>query len=70
MGLSRQVYWNGSPFPAPGDLPDPGIQSASPALQADSLPVSHLGGPIVFLNDEGLKKATNGQVLCQLCWAP
>ena len=36
--FSRQEYWNGSPFPSPGDLPDPGIESGSPALQADSLP--------------------------------
>ena len=38
MGLSRQEYWSGLPFPSPGDLPDPGIKSGSPALQADSLP--------------------------------
>ena len=38
MGFSRQEYWNGSPFQSPGDLPDPGIKSRSPALQADSLP--------------------------------
>ena len=34
------------PFPSPGDIPDPGIKAPSPALQADSLPVSHLGSPI------------------------
>ena len=35
MGFSRQEYWNGFPFPSPGNLPDPGIESAtlvSPAL--------------------------------------
>ena len=26
MGLSRQEYWSGLPFPSPGDLPDPGIE--------------------------------------------
>ena len=36
--FSRQKYWNGVPFPSPGDLPDPGIQPGSPTLQADSLP--------------------------------
>ena len=36
--LSRQEYWSGLPFPAPGDLPDPGIKPTSPALEADSLP--------------------------------
>ena len=38
MGFSRQEYWNGLPFLSPGDLPDPGIEPESPALQADSLP--------------------------------
>ena len=37
MGFSKQEYWSGLPFPPPGDLPDPGIKHASPALQADSL---------------------------------
>ena len=37
MGFSRQEYWNGLPFPSPGDLPHPGIQPGSPALQADAL---------------------------------
>ena len=38
MGFSRQEDWSGLPFPAPGDLPDPGIEPKSPVLQADSLP--------------------------------
>ena len=37
MEFSRQEYWSGFPFPSPGDLPDPGIEPESPALQADSL---------------------------------
>ena len=37
MGFSRQEYWNGLPFPSPGDLPDPGIEPRSPAWQADAL---------------------------------
>ena len=36
MEFSRQEYWSGLPFPSPGDLPDPGIEPRSPALQADS----------------------------------
>ena len=32
MGFSRQEYWSGLPFPTPEDLPDPGIEPASPAL--------------------------------------
>ena len=38
MGFFRQVYLSGLPFPSPGDLPNPGIEPRSPALQADSLP--------------------------------
>ena len=38
MGFSRQEYWNGLPVPSPGDLPDPGIEPRSPALQAEALP--------------------------------
>ena len=37
MGFSRQQYWSGLPFPSPGDLPDPGIERRSPALQTDAL---------------------------------
>ena len=37
MGFPRQEYWSGLPCPPPGDLPDPGIEPRSPALQADSL---------------------------------
>ena len=37
MGLSRQEYWSGLPFLSPGDLPDPGIEPGSPALEADAL---------------------------------
>ena len=36
-GFSRQEYWSGLPCPPPGDLPDPGIEPRSPALQADLL---------------------------------
>ena len=37
LGFSRQEYWSGLPFPSPGDLPNPGIEPRSPALQADPL---------------------------------
>ena len=37
MGIPRQEYWHGLPFPSPGDRPDPGVETRSPALQADSL---------------------------------
>ena len=38
VGFSRQEYWSGLPFPSPGDLPNPGMEPGSPALQADTLP--------------------------------
>ena len=45
MGFSRHEYWSGLPFLSPGDLPDPGIEPGSPALQADSLPTELQGKP-------------------------
>ena len=45
MGFSRQEYRSGLPFPSPGDLPNPGIEPRSPALQTDSLPSEPLGKP-------------------------
>ena len=36
--FSGQEYWSGLPFPSPGDLPDPGIETGSQTLQADALP--------------------------------
>ena len=48
MGFSRQEYWSGLPCPPPGYLPDPGIEPTSPvapALQADSLLLSHWESP-------------------------
>ena len=50
MEFSRQEYWNGLPFPSPGDLPDSGIESASmasPALQVDSLPTEPPGLTVI-----------------------
>ena len=47
VAFSRQEYWSGLPlpFPSPGDLPDPGIEQGSPALQADSLSAELPGKP-------------------------
>ena len=45
MGFSRQEYWRRSPFPSPGDHPNPGTEAGSPALQADSLPTELPGIP-------------------------
>ena len=43
MRFSRQGYWSRLPFPTPGDLPNPGIEPGSPALQADPLPTELQG---------------------------
>jgi len=48
MTFSKQEEWNGLPCPPPGIFPTPGIKPvspASPALQSDSLPLSHWGSP-------------------------
>ena len=46
--FSRPEYWSGLPFPSPGNLPDPGIKTRSPVLQADSLQSEPPGKPIAF----------------------
>ena len=45
MGFPRQEYWSGFPFPSAGDLPDPGIEPASPALAGGFLTTEPLGKP-------------------------
>ena len=45
MEFSRQEYWSGLLCPPPGDLPNPWIRLASPALQAYSLELNHWGSP-------------------------
>ena len=51
MGLSRQEYWNGLPFPTSGDPPDPGIKPTSlvtPALAARFFTTEPPGKPLSF----------------------
>ena len=50
MGFSRQEYWSGLPFSSPRDLPHPGIESGSPALQTNSLPSEPPGKAPVWNN--------------------
>ena len=51
--MEAQEYWSGKPIPSPVDLPNPGIELESPALQVDSLP-TELSGTMrrlpLFLN--------------------
>ena len=44
--FSREEHWSGFPCPAPGDLPNPGIDTRSPTLQEDSLLSEPTGKPI------------------------
>ena len=59
-GFSRQECWSGLPFPSPGGLPDPGIESRSPALQAGSLPTESPGSCFTKRN---LSSIPNPQLL-------
>ena len=76
MEFSRQGYWSGLPFPAPGHFPDPGIESGSPALQADSLSSEPPGSPINHLSPGflenmmlyRLRRKVSGIVLHALQW--
>ena len=55
MGFSRQEYWSGLPFPSSGDLPNPGIEPGSSALQPDSLLSEPSGKPawqLIWGNNE------------------
>ena len=54
MGLSREEYWSGLLFPPLGSFPDPGIEPASPTLQADSLPLSHRGSPYIHVHTNNI----------------
>ena len=54
MGFSQQEHYNGLPFPSPGNLPNPGIEPGSPALQAEALPSERAGKP--RLDIDSIKK--------------
>ena len=79
MRFSRQEYWSGLPFPSPGDLPNPGIEPGSPAVQTDALPSEsdpspvfhdfHKVHPVLVLYDtsgiRGFSEKTSINVKCQ-----
>ena len=59
MEFSRQEYWSGFPFPSAGDLPNPGIEPGSPALQADALPSEpprNLKGKLITKGKKSMKE--------------
>ena len=49
MGFSRQEHWSGLPFLSPGDLPDPGIEPASPALAGRFFATQPPGKPRIYV---------------------
>ena len=61
MEFSRQEYWNGQPFPSPGDLPEPGFEPGSPPLQADSLLSESPGKPKRDAGTKYFKKLRRGR---------
>ena len=64
MGFFRQEHRSGLPFPSPGDLPDPGIKSGSPALQADASPLSHQGSQLRVSSVQSSSVAQSYLILC------
>ena len=62
MGFSRQEYWSGSPFPSPGDLPDPGIKPRSPTSQADTLTSAPPGKPLNTVSQKTSYRDTELQI--------
>ena len=67
MRFSRQEYWSWLPFPSPGDLPDPGIESRSLALQADALPSEPPGNTLTLFQFSPVQFSSVAQSSPTLC---
>ena len=69
MGFPRQEYWSGLPFPSPGDLPDPGVETASPVSPA-------LAGRFFTTEPPGKPSSRHEGILSGMCkdlyesWSP
>ena len=66
VGFSKEEYWSGLPCPPPGDLPDPGVKPVcpeTPALQVDSLLLSHLGKPKAKSTYPRITRSNSSQAL-------
>ena len=65
MEFSKEEYWSGLPFPTPGDLPNPGIEPASPALAGRFFSIEPPEKPVCMLipilNSEALKYNTSSK---------
>ena len=66
MGFSGQEYWGGFPFPSPGNLPDPGIKPASPALEGGFFTTEPPGKPIMEYYSV-LKRNETGSFVPYIC---
>ena len=64
MEFSRQEYWGGWPCSSPENLPNPGIESWSPTLQADTLPFELPCGLQINKNSTGLFKSSVIKYAC------
>ena len=65
MEFPRQEYWSGLPFPSPENLPNSGIEPASPALAGNSLLLSNQGSPIPSRLNHNAKYELQGIIMCQ-----
>ena len=66
MEFFRQEYWSGLPCPPPGDLPEPGTEPAAPALQTESLPLSHWGSPFLTIKRLAYTNGVQTQVVIRI----
>ena len=57
-GFTRQEYWSGLPFPSPGGLPDPGIESVASALAGGFYQLSHQGYPFFYTQQQSIPLIT------------
>ena len=60
MGFSRQEYWSGLAFPSPGDLPDSGVESPSPALAGGFFIAEPPEKPRVLIKNERKEERKGG----------
>ena len=65
MEFSKPEYWSVQPFPFPGDLPNPGIETKSPASQVDSLPAAPPGKSESRKSSHLVVSATPWSAACQ-----
>ena len=67
MVFPRQEFWSWLPFPPLGDLPDPGIEPGSPALQVDCLPLAPPGKQLLFVKLYYFKQSVPFSSVTQSC---